>query len=134
MSEQVIESKLVKRFEDLKVWQEARGLAGSIYQVTKNPRFASDFDLTRQIRRAAVSVMANISEGFGRLTVKDRRQFLITSRGSLTELQSHLYIALDQGYLTEIDFRKTMEHSILVSKLLNGLIGYLNSNNERMNK
>jgi len=93
-----------KRFEEIKAWQKARVGTGRVYQVSKNFEFAKDFGLCNQIRRAAVSVMANIAEGNGRRTNNDFASFLVQAHGSAAEVQSHLYIALDLGYLDQNDF------------------------------
>ncbi|MFH1228154.1 MAG: four helix bundle protein [Planctomycetota bacterium] len=76
----------IKRFEDLIAWQEARKLTNSIYDLTEEYFFNKDFDLKNHIRRTAVSVMANIAEGFGRYSVKESMQFFVNARGSLAEL------------------------------------------------
>src|SRR5216684_4253257 len=93
----------VKVFEDLEVWKEARRLTQRIYQLTKNENFSKDFALRDQIRRAAVSIMSNIAEGFERSGTAEFNQFLATAKGSAGEVRAQLYVALDQGYL-EHDF------------------------------
>ncbi len=93
-----------KRFEEIKAWQKARVGTVRVYQVSKNAAFAKDFGLCNQIRRAAVSVMANIAEGNGRRTNNDFASFLVQAHGSAAEVQSHLYIALDLDYLDQKDF------------------------------
>lgn len=93
----------VTRFEDLRVWQKSRELAGAVYRVTSHGPFARDFGLRDQIRRAAVSVMSNVAEGFGRHSRADMRHFLAIARGSAFELRSQLYLAHDLGYLTDSD-------------------------------
>ena len=112
----------IERFEDLHAWQEARVLVALVYRVTRREVFSSDRDLVRQLRRSAVSVMANIAEGFARYSVKDSKQFFITSRASLAELRSHMYIAVDQEYLSQEDFKEVQARSEVVGKLINGLI------------
>ncbi len=116
---------MVDKFEDLVVWQEARKLVYEIAFVVKNPIFCKDFSLVDQILRSSRSVMSNIAEGFGRYTYRDNKQFLFIARGSLTETQNHLYIALDLKYLTPEEFQKLYNQSVSVYKLLNGLIHYL---------
>lgn len=92
-----------KRFEDIKAWQKARKLTSKVYSVTLSERFARDFGLRNQIQRASVSVMANIAEGFGRHSDKDFANFLSMAHASVSEVQSHLYVALDLEYIgTEI--------------------------------
>jgi four helix bundle protein len=92
-----------KRFEDIKAWQKARRVTSKIYGITGAERFARDFGLRNQIQRASVSVMANIAEGFGRHSDKDFANFLSTAHASVSEVQSHLYVALDLEYIgTEV--------------------------------
>ena len=111
----------IERFEDLTAWNEARALTALVYRLTK--RFMEeDRDLVRQMRRAAVSAMSNIAEGFSRYTFRDSRQFYITSRASLAELRNQMYVAIDQGYLAG-ETIETLERSIeSVGKLTSGLI------------
>jgi len=93
-----------ERFEDIKAWQKARELTRSVYQLSGKSSFARDFGLRDQIRRASVSVMANIAEGFGRHSDKEFANFLNVVHGSAAETQSHLYVALDLGYIDEATF------------------------------
>lgn len=89
-----------RRFEDIKAWQKARTLTTRIYCVSSSERFAQDYGLRNQIQRASVSVMANIAEGFGRHSDKDFANFLTMAHASVSEVQSHLYVALDLKYIT----------------------------------
>ena len=114
-----------QRFEDIQAWQEARTLTKAVYHVTLNTNFKSDFALRDQIRRASISIMSNISEGFGRGGNKEFLQFLSIAKGSASELQAQLYIALDQDYLNKSEFDKLYTQSQLVNRLLGGLIEYL---------
>ena len=93
-----------KRFEEIQAWQKARCATKRVYEVSLGNSFSKDFGLRDQIRRSAVSVMANIAEGNGRQTNRDFANFLVLSHGSAAEVQSHLYIALDLGYITEKEF------------------------------
>ena len=93
-----------KRFEDILVWQKARETTRSVYLLTSGNQFSKDFGLRDQLRRASVSVMANISEGFGRRSDKEFANFLNYAHGSAAECQSHLYVALDLEYLSQADF------------------------------
>jgi four helix bundle protein len=88
------------RFEDLEVWQAARLLVTDIYRATSAGEYARDFGLRDQTRRAAVSVMSNIAEGFERDGNKELVQFLALAKGSCCEVRSHLCVAADQGYLS----------------------------------
>ena len=92
----VIMSK-IERFEDIESWQLARELTVGIYRATNVAEFARDFGLKDQIRRAAVSIMSNIAEGFGRGGNAELIQFLAIARGSAAEVQAQLYVALDAG-------------------------------------
>ena len=96
----------VTRFQDLIAWQRARELAHDVDVVTLHDAFSRDFGLKDQTRRAAVSVMANIAERFGRNRPLELLRFLDIAQGSCTELHSHLFIALDIGYLTAEEFAK----------------------------
>lgn len=93
-----------RRFEDILVWQKAREVTKKIYHATKDGEFSKDFDLRSQIRRASISIMANIAEGFGRRSDKEFANFLNIYHGSATEVQSHLYIALDLNYINQKAF------------------------------
>jgi four helix bundle protein len=116
----------IERFEDLIAWQEARKLVNLIYDITQKNNF-KDFGLANQIQKAAVSVMANISEGFGRYSFKDSKQFFTMARGSVLEVQSHLYVILDRKMISEGLFKNIYEQAIKTSKLINGLIRNVNT-------
>ncbi len=88
------------RFEDIQVWQKARQLTKRIYEATSSEGFARDYGLRSQIQRASVSIMANIAEGFGRRSDKEFANFLNMAHGSVSEVQSHLYVALSTDCLT----------------------------------
>src|SRR5256885_681510 len=100
------------RLEDIQVWQKARQLTREIYEATSNGKFANDYGLRNQIQRASVSIMANIAEGFGRRSDKEFANFLNMAHGSVAEVQSHLYVALDLAYINQMSFTE-----------LNGLLG-----------
>ena len=92
------------KIEDIRAWSKARLLTKQIYSITDQGIFARDFGLRDQLRRAAVSVMAKIAEGFGRRSDKEFANFLNNAHGSGAEAQSHLYVALDLGYIDELTF------------------------------
>jgi len=94
------------RLEDIQVWQKTRQLTKRIYKATENGRFSQDYGLRNQIQRASISIMANIAEGFGRRSDKEFANFLNMAHGSATEVQSHLYVALDLIYIDENTFRE----------------------------
>ncbi len=95
---------IIKRFEDIEAWQKARVLTREIYRTTAMGEFARDFGLKDQIRRAGVSSMSNIAEGFEREGNKEFVQFLSVSKGSTAEINSHLYVALDANFITQPQF------------------------------
>jgi len=111
----------IQRFEDLVAWQRARHLTREVYAITRDEAFRRDFGLTDQIRRAAVSIMSNIAEGFERESEVDRLRFYSIAKGSCVELRSQLYIALDAGYLTEANFSAIRTSAEEVARVLGGL-------------
>ncbi len=117
----------VKRFEDLDCWQEARFITRAIYTITTDGSFKKDYSLADQVRRAATSIMANIAEGFSRQGDREFTQFLFISKSSASELQSHLYIALDQKYIHQEDFNSLYEQLESIQKRISNLIKYLKS-------
>lgn len=110
----------IRRFEDILGWQEARKLTQTIYQVTEEGAFARDFALRDQIRRAAVSSMANIAEGFDCDSKREFARFLGYARRSLAEVQSLLYIALDASYLTPDQFKMLYQQAQKAKALVSG--------------
>lgn len=123
----VFEKRMAKYFEALDVWRDARSLAHAVYDVTAGAGFAKDFGLCDQIRRAAVSVMSNIAEGFERGGNQEFLQFLSIAKGSGGEVRSQLYVAKDQGYLSEERFHDLhaacRRPSIMISSLIDSLKG-----------
>src|SRR6266851_10230736 len=111
----------ITRFEDLVTWQRARMLTRAIYEVTRRGDFARDFGLSSQMQRSAVSVMANIAEGFERGRPAEFHQFLSIAKASCAELRSQLYVALDVGYVVGDDFRTLMSEAIEVGQIVGGL-------------
>ena len=111
----------VKRFEDLIAWQKARTLTAAIYGVTRDVKFARDFGLVDQIRRAAVSAMSNIAEGFERSSATEFHRFLFMAKGSRAEVRSQLYVALDASYIDASAFDGLMEQAEEVGRVLGGL-------------
>jgi four helix bundle protein len=95
-----------KNLEDIQAWQKARQVTRMIYEVTTRSQFAGDYGLRDQTRRASVSIMANIAEGFGRRSDKEFANFLNIAHGSISEVQSHLYVALDLNYIDQTSFAK----------------------------
>ena len=124
----------IKSFEELIIWQEARKFANNIYNLTKKYPQEEMYSLTSQMRRAAVSVMSNIAEGFDRRTTKEFISFLIIARASVSEVQNDLYISLDLDYINNEDFKIYYNHAQKIAKLINGLITYLKSQTESYSK
>ncbi len=117
----------VERFEDLDVWQNARKLTNHVYDHTRKEPFSKDFGLRDQIQRAAVSVMSNIAEGFESRTQSVFIDYLGHARGSAGEVRAQLYVALDQGYISESEFETAHKLVETVSRQLFRLIEYLKS-------
>ena len=115
----------VKNFEDLNVWKQARQLTQEVYRLTKTETFFKDFGLRDQIRRAAISVMSNIAEGFERGGNQEFVQFLYVAKASCGEVRSQLYVALDQGYATLNDSEKLLQLFRRLSGMISNLITYL---------
>lgn len=121
----------IKNFEELIIWQEARKINIKVYSLTKKFPRAELFGLTSQIRRASVSIMSNIAEGFNRRSKKEFISYLIISRGSLFEVQSDLYTALDLNYISKEEFEELYGHSEKIAMSINKLIKYLRLKIER---
>jgi four helix bundle protein len=124
----------VKRFEELEVWQKAREMAREIYACGGEGGFVRDFGLRDQIRRAAVSVVSNIAEGFERGGDREFRQFLAQAKGSCGEVRAQLYIALDQGYLDQDRFDRLSALTVQIGRMLASLMSYLRSSELKGNK
>lgn len=125
----------VSRFENIYAWQEARKLVKSVYGViNESEKFQKDFRLVNQIQGAAVSSMANIAEGVARKSNKEFAQYLFISKSSATEVQSHLYVALDQEYITQEAFETIYAQCERVSKMDSAFIKYLNTQLKKPNK
>jgi four helix bundle protein len=114
----------IERFEDIRAWQEGRILTKMVFQATSTGFFKSR-RLKEQIEGSAISTMANIAEGFDSQSDSEFIKFLIYSRRSASEVQSHLYAALDQGYITKAQFDEIYEKAVLFKNLISGFIRYL---------
>ena len=112
----------IERFEDIESWIAARLLVQHVYRYFSGSK---DYGFKDQIQRAAVSIMANIAEGFDRGSNKEFIQYLVIARGSLAEVNSLSYAALDIGYLTEPQFSELSLQCTKLSNLINGFIRYL---------
>ena len=111
-------------YNKLEVWVEARKLTNLIYEFSKVFPKDEIYGLTNQMRRCSVSIPSNIAEGCGRQTAKDTINFLHISRGSLYELETQCYVALDQKYIDENNFNIVFNQMQSCKKLLNGFINY----------
>ena len=109
-------------FEDLEAWQQARQLVNGIYNVTRDRKLSSDFALTSQIQRAAVSIMSNIAEGFERHHLQEKLQFYNIARGSAGEVRSLLYVVTDNFPRSVGDAERLKAEVVVVGKLVSGLI------------
>jgi len=123
-----------KTFEEIEAWQQARTLAGMVYEASEKGSFRRDFALRDQIRRAVVSAMSNIAEGFGRGGAREFIQFPSVARGSTSEVSAQLYVALDQGYLRQQEFRLLHEQATRTGSVISGLIRYLQKTKLRGSK
>jgi four helix bundle protein len=121
----------ITRFEDIDSWREGRILSNLIYQSTGKGKFRLDFGLRDQICRAVVSVTSNIAEGFEAQTNSEFICFLTFARRSCSEVKSQLYVALDNEYISEIQFVQMYDKATEVSKLINGFIRYLKTDRYR---
>lgn len=117
-------------FEEIQAWQKAYEATLEIYRMTDGGRFARDFGLRDQIRRAAVSVMANIAEGHGRRSNIEFANFLNIARGSVHEVQSHLHVAAGLGYIDQNKFESIYQVLSEVSRMTLGLARYLRAKDQ----
>lgn len=115
----------IAKFEDIEAWKAARELSQAIYHATDQGQFTRDFGLRDQIQRAAVSIMANIAEGFDSQSSKAFVQFLGYALRSATEVQSHLYVALDQRYVSREVFDDLYQRAGKAKSIIHGFIRYL---------
>jgi four helix bundle protein len=117
----------IQRFEDLIAWQKARALARDVYLLTRDEAFRKDFGLASQIQRAAVSVMANLAEGYERRRRVEFHRYVEIAKASCAEVSSHLYVALDVGYLESSRFETLQEQISELQRILAGLKASLSS-------
>jgi four helix bundle protein len=115
----------VEKFEDLEVWQRAREITRSIYAISFDGTFAKDYALVNQMRRAAISILSNIAEGFERNGDKEFVQFLLVAKGSCGEVRAQLYVALDQEYVDGDSFASINNKLTETSRMISDLIKYL---------
>lgn len=116
---------MIKRFEDLPVWQDARKLTKRVYEVTDKKNFDKDYRLKGQMQASSVSIMSNIAEGFENQTKKQFIRYLFIARGSSGELRSQLYVAFDIRYIDDKTMSELKNQATSISKQCTGLINYL---------
>jgi four helix bundle protein len=124
-SQKGAEMPTIKRFEDVEPWQRARELTKVIYQLTAKGQWAKDFGLRDQIRRAAVSAMSNVAEGFERRGDAEFVRFLSMAKASAGEVRSQLYAGLDLGYVDDAEFAGAYALAERTSSMIAGFISYL---------
>ena len=115
----------IERFEDIVAWQKGMELCDAVYSITSKENFAKDYALKDQIRKSAISVPSNISEGFERESNNQFIYFLVIAKASAGELRTQLYIAKNQKYISAEEFEKLKEQCHAVSKLISGFVSYL---------
>ena len=118
----------IQNFEDLEVWKLARKLTVQVYALSRNGTFAKDYGFCNQIRRAAVSIVSNIAEGFERRSNSQFIQFLDIANGSAGEVRAQLYVALDLGYITQEQFQAVFKDITSIGKMLTSLTRHLRVN------
>jgi len=121
---------IIKSFEELPMWKDARKFTNKIYNLTKKFPSREVCGLNSQITRAAVSIMSNIAEGFDRLSSREFIRFLVISRGSISEVQNDLYIALDLKYISKNEFQLAYDDAKNLGKQINGFIKYLRNHKD----
>lgn len=124
----------IQRFEDLRIWQQARVLCRKVNELTKTSPFYKDFSLVDQIRRSSGSCMDNIAEGFERDGNREFIQFLNISKGSIGETRSQLFRAFDYGYVKQESFHEMCEECVQLSKQIRAFSDYLKSSPHKGHK
>jgi len=124
----------IEKFQDLEAWKMARKITNEIYGLSKQENFSRDYALCNQIRRAAISILSNIAEGFERNGDKEFLQFLSVAKASCAEVYAQLYVALDQKYIDENQFKKVTNDIEETGRIISGLMKYLQSSEMRGSK
>ncbi|MBV9215859.1 MAG: four helix bundle protein [Acidobacteria bacterium] len=124
----------ISRFEDIEAWKKSRDVTKDVYEFTKLDGFNKDFALRDQIRRAVISIMSNIAEGFERGGDKEFVQFLSVAKGSCGEARAQLYVAFDQAYISHDEFSVTVEKLTEIGRMISGLMKYLKQSTLKGNK
>ena len=121
----------IERFEDIQSWQKGRELCRLVYKTTDQGAFSRDFGLRNQVRRAAVSVISNIAEGFESQNNRVFIRYLYIAKGSSGEVRAQAYVALDQSYISQAEFDELYALSTETGRLIAGFIAYLNQHLDR---
>ena len=121
----------IDSYQQLEVWQKSVALVTEIYQITRSFPREELYGMTSQVRRAAVSIPANIAEGWGRNMTRDYVQFLRVARGSLLELETHLIVAKNLAFVDGPILEGVTERTQEINRMLNGLIRSLESSTRR---
>ena len=129
-----VEGSKIESFEDLNVYKQARDLTNKIYSITRQGNFSKDYGLVDQIRRASVSIMSNIAEGFERGTNREFIQFLFIAKGSCGEVRAQITIAFDQRYIGENTYKALFDQCRRISGMISNLITYLKSSKYKGSK
>ncbi len=124
----------IRRFQDIEAWQKGRELVQAIYSISSEGSFARDFALRDQIRRAAISIVSNIAEGFEREGTQEFIHFLSVAKGSAAEVEAQLYMAFDQEYLNQQTLEELCRQLTSVKKLIAGFMRYLKETDFRGGK
>jgi four helix bundle protein len=122
----------ILKFEDIVAWQKALELSDLIYEYSNKDKFSKDFGLRDQMRRASVSVVSNIAEGFEREGNNQFIYFLLVAKASAGELRAQLYVARNQKYITTEEFEQLNNKVIEVSKTISGFISYLRTQKKKV--
>ena len=120
----------VERFEDLKCWQQARILVKEIYLLAEDGKLSKDYDTKSQIKRAALSVMNNIAEGFGKFSNKEFIHYLDIAHNSVSEVKSILYVLGDLNYISEEKAKQLQNKTDEIKAMTLAFIKYLTSRNK----
>ena len=118
----------MKQFEEMEVWQSARKMAERIYAISEIPPFSRDYGLRDQIRRASISIISNIAEGFESQSNLNFCRFQSCAKASAGEIRAQLYLTSNLGYLSKNEFNSLVFQSESISRQISGFISYLKSN------
>ena len=124
----------IEKFEDIESWKIAREITKLVYAASSTGNFSKDFALVNQIRRASVSILSNIAEGFERGGNKEFLQFLAIAKGSCGEVRAQLYVALDQNYIDEKQFVLMTDKLVETNRMISGFMKYLQQSDFKGNK